>query len=121
MLLAEAVMPFKDPLRRKGRRSPFAWERLMYKRTKNPIYVWRALRMCSDLMRAGTYGCDSLPKWVLDYLDAAALTVEKTIDAARRSVPQTIAQGFGFKGAGRGVRDTAFSEYTRQRRDMRLS
>ena len=63
-------MPFEDPWLRAGKLgSPLDFERRMYEQTKNPIHVWRAYEICSDLMRGGVFGCDALPTWVLDHFD----------------------------------------------------
>src|SRR5262245_38630116 len=104
-------MPFEDPWFRQGKRmSPLDFERRLYEETGNPLHVLRALQICSELMRGGVYGSDSLPEWILDYLDKAIGEVQELWNEPdqQKGVPVKIAEIFGFKRAGQGVRDTAF-------------
>jgi hypothetical protein len=118
-----SAMPFEDPWFRDGKTmSPLDWERRMYERTKNPLHAWRAYQICSELMRGGIYGCDSLPEWVLDYFDATTLVIQDLFNESfDGNVPQRIADGFGFKRAGQGVRATAFTNFDLEHRDLMLA
>jgi hypothetical protein len=113
-------MPFTDPWFREGKtNSPLDFERRQYEQTKNPVHVWRGYQICRECR------CESLPHWILDYLDAVASAVmELRIrfeDGPIKQLPAQIADIFGFQRAGQGVRDTAFSEVDRRFRDQGLA
>jgi hypothetical protein len=107
-------MSFEDPWFREGKSmSPLDAERGMYEHTKNPIHAWRALGICSELMRAGTYGCDTLPDWLLDYVDTSSAGVRQLFDnageIAHALMAAHLADALGFKRTGQGVRTMAGS------------
>ncbi|HVH27471.1 MAG TPA: hypothetical protein VM818_11945 [Vicinamibacterales bacterium] len=103
-------MAFEDPWFREGKTtSPLDWERRMHEQTKNPIHVWRAYQICSELMRGwgGDYRCESLPDWVLEYFDAAASAIEELFgDVEGQPVPQKIADVDGAYDAPRAWKQT---------------
>lgn len=113
-------MPFEDPWFREGKTtSPLDFERRMYEQTKNPLHVWRAYQICRDV------GGGSFPEWVLEYFDTATTTIQMLyggdFEAQDAPLLQTIADVFGFKRAGQGVRQTAFSAFDLEHRDLMLA
>ena len=120
-------MGFKDPWFSEGKQSPLDFERRMYEQTGNPIHVWRAWQMCSDLMRAGVYRCDSLPEWILDYIDRIAATLQERLSESwgknpdRSQLATVLMDVIGVVPAGRGVTSNALSENRRQHRDLSLA
>ena len=105
--------------------SPLDAERRMYEHTKNPIHAWRALRICTELMRAGTYGCDTLPEWLLDYIDTSTEGVSQVLcnagDIAHPLMAARLADALGFKRTGQGVRTMAGSNVALRHRQQALA
>jgi hypothetical protein len=105
-------MSFEDPWFREGKRmSPLDAERRLYEQTKNPTHAWRALEICSELMRGGAYGCDTLPHWLLDYLDTSTEGVRRLFynpgDFTHAQMVARLADALGFRATRHGVRTTA--------------
>jgi hypothetical protein len=106
-------MSFEDPWFREGKRmSPLDAERRLYEQTKNPTHAWRALEICSELMRGGAYGCDTLPHWLLDYLDTSTEGVRHLFynagDLTHAQMVARLADALGFKATRQGVRTRAW-------------
>jgi hypothetical protein len=118
-------MAFQDPWFSEGKMSPLDWERRMYEQTKNPLHAWRALQICVALMRGGSYGCDSLPEWMLDYFKTATSGIQEmfgdALDGNDQAITQKLADALGFKRVGQGVRGTAFSNYSLEHRDLMIA
>jgi hypothetical protein len=57
----------------------------------------------------------------MDYLDSAASAIEDMKDDAlsdANSVPSRVTEALGFKRAGQGIRETAFSKHSLARRNL---
>jgi hypothetical protein len=96
----------------------------MYEQTHNPLHAWAALQMCAVRMRGGRYRSETLPPWLLDYVIACARSLWMIADyngGTDADVPKDIAEAFGFKPRGRGVRRQAFLDYVRDGRDFMLA
>jgi hypothetical protein len=102
-------MPFEDPGFREGTAvSRLDAERHLYQQTKNPIHAWRALAICSQLMRRGAYGSDTPPAWLLDYVDTSTDGIRQMFDNAgditHTQMAVRLADALGFTAPSHGVR-----------------
>jgi hypothetical protein len=110
-------MSFEDPWFREGQtKSPLDWERRMFEQTGNPLHVWRAYEICSELMRGGVFHSDSLPSWVLDYFDTVLDAIRELYyenydgKVTATEMGARLMEALKIKAAGQGVRSTAFSK-----------
>jgi hypothetical protein len=72
-------------------------------------------------MRSGFYRCDTLPDFLLNYLDAASLSIQELFGNPEvNNIPQRITDALAFKRAGQGIRSDAFSEFDKASRDRML-
>src|SRR5215471_16380464 len=138
-------MPFVDPWFREGKSiSPLDDARRAYETTGNPLHAWRGLQICVECMRAGTFGNDTLPSWLLYYWDRAIAGVVDAVATADEHIalgpdepippkgsripPPTdadtlaaIADALGFKRRGQGSRVTAWAAWALDLRDQSLA
>jgi hypothetical protein len=109
-------MPFVDPWLQEGARSPIQWEQRLYEQTRNPIYVWNALRICAQLDMG-----EGLPPWIAEYLSRVADGLLELDDG--RPVPDlgaAVTGVLGLKQAGQGRRTDAYADRERTHRDRTL-
>ena len=87
------------------------WEH-RYKKSKNPLYAWRALQQAHELDLA-------VPEWVLDYLLKTADDLLKISGGLGDTTQATIAEALGLKTAGAGSQFKRFNDEERNRRIYR--
>lgn len=109
--------------------SVLEYDRRCYELTKNPIHVWRAYQMCSEMMEGG-FVSDPLPSWIREYFDGIADVVQQLFgdlyadsgsSAARARINEQLAAALGLLEIGQGAKSSAFKDHDLQQRDMRLA
>ena len=115
--------PFVDPWLKDGKASPLDRERRLYKRTDNPVHVWRAIEICHS--ERPTPWTGGYPDWVYEYLATMAEGVHalylKHANGAVVNLDADVAELLGFKSTGQGRRTNALVEWDRSRTRQRLA
>lgn len=119
-------MAFIDPWLEKGDMSPIDFERRMFEQTKNPMHVWNAVQICSELMFAAPRRIgDGYPDWVYQHLGAVSVRLRDLCfnrpEDAIDNFGAAIADALDLKKAGQGVRRDAFENRKIAWRDQGLA
>lgn len=108
------------------RDSAIEFDRQMFEKTKNPLYVWRALEFCCSLAHRGI--CDSFPDWITEYLASVAEGINQIYHQRGFShldtdpkVSATIVELLKFKDAGQGKRLNAFAAFQAEHEALMLA